>query len=118
MSSYENTILNHYHLSTPFPVEWPAEKDDADEPDEEATPTTAASPRSPHGRPKSRYYALEQMGNEGQTTAVRSHKSGVGLANPPASDEPDPLGVADSVVRLLRQRGLPVDDDAHLSEDH
>lgn len=93
----ERKILEFYHLTTPFPVEWPAENN-SDESEHEDV-------KSRHQRRKSRYQALE-----------KARKSMVPKGSSPASatavqmDEPDPLGTSDSVVRILRQIGIRVED--------
>lgn len=115
MTAYERAVLSHYNLSTAFPAEWPAEKDGAEDSDEAGSPNPELKSRSPLQRSKSRYSALEYLGTEGQTSFIRWDRTGPEHENPPRTDEPDPLGSSDSVVRLLRQRGLPVDDDAQLS---
>ena len=46
-----------------------------------------------------------------------TEKTGDGVENLVQKDEPDPLGGRDSVVRILRHKGLPVEDDQRLRED-
>lgn len=110
----EHTVLNHYNLTNAFPSTWPTENDDSEDSGEErpANGQTAAIRRS-----KSRYSALERHGSDGRRSLVPgSQKLRDGQENLVQRDEPDPLGASDSVVRVLRQRGLPVDDDSRLSE--
>jgi exocyst complex component 2 len=112
MTDYERTVLEHYQLSSPYPVEWPAEKDlsDAsDDEEEEAKPTRAGMRLS-----KSRYSALERVASDRKSLVPGSQKTGDGVENLVQRDEPDPLGTTDSVVRILRQLGLPVSDDTRL----
>ena len=111
MTEYERTVLEHYQLSSPYPVEWPAEKDlsDASDDEEEAKPTRAGMRRS-----KSRYSALERVASDRKSLVPGSQKTGDGVENLVQRDEPDPLGSTDSVVRILRQLGLPVSDDTRL----
>ncbi|UKZ73611.1 hypothetical protein TrVFT333_001259 [Trichoderma virens FT-333] len=102
MSDYERTILEFYQLPTSYPSEWPAEKDDHDSSGDEAD-------SKKHSRQKSRYQALQ--------TAAGDGKAAVGKAaanNHVLKDEPDPLGTTDSVVRSLREIGLPAHDDVRL----
>ncbi|EHK97359.1 putative Exocyst complex component SEC5 [Glarea lozoyensis 74030] len=84
MTDYAQTVLDHYGLSTPYPLEWPPEKDD----------TRATSDR--------------------RSLVPGSQKSNNGVENLVQRDEPDPLGSTESVVRILRQLGLPVQDDTGL----
>ena len=110
----EHTILNHYNLTNPFPTAWPAEKDESDTSEEEITangPSRNASRQS-----KSRYSALQRKGSDHRSLVPGSQKLRDGHENLVQKDEPDPLGVTDSVVRVLRQRGLPVEEDQQLSE--
>lgn len=111
MTDYDRSVLRQYNLSTPFPEEWPAGRDDSDVSDDDSKPTGITA--NPVRRSKSRYSALERLGER------RSFNPDAGRTPNSAEqfipkDEPDPLGSTDSVVRLLRQRGLPVGDDARL----
>jgi exocyst complex component 2 len=107
MSDFERSIVNHYNLSTPYPVEWPAELDESDE---EAVPGRDLSAR----KSKSRYSALERSASDRRSVIPGSQKTDDGRANLVQKDEPDPLGGMDSVVAVLKQRGLPVDEDTRL----
>ncbi|KAK2630451.1 hypothetical protein QTJ16_001271 [Diplocarpon rosae] len=110
MADYERTVLEHYQLSTAYPVEWPAEKDNSDFSDEEETGP------APNGirRSKSRYSALERAANDRRSILPGSQRGDNGVENLVQRDEPDPLGSTDSVVRILRQLGLPVQEDPRL----
>ncbi|QSZ33861.1 hypothetical protein DSL72_005434 [Monilinia vaccinii-corymbosi] len=115
MTDIERTILEHYQLSSPFPNEWPADKDTSDVSDEEDE-----APRSNQNgsvaaalRRKSKYFALEKASDR-KSLIPNSQKSGDGVENLVQRDEQDPLGTTDSVVRILRQQGLPVQDDIAL----
>ncbi|KAI9797041.1 MAG: hypothetical protein M1835_002291 [Candelina submexicana] len=113
MADYERIILNHYNITTPFPSEWPAEKDMSDASDEESA--IKAKNKSPFRRSKSRYSALDRNVSGGRRSLVPgSQKTREGTDNLVQQDESDPLGGRDSVVRILRQRGLPVEDDTRL----
>lgn len=107
----ESTILNHYNLTTLYPTSWPAEKDESDASEEE--PITlqhkAASRRS-----KSRYSALERVGSDRKSLVPGSQRIGNGVENLVQKDEPDPLSGAESVVKILKERGLPIEDDSRL----
>jgi len=111
MTDYERTVLDHYQLTTPYPVEWPAEKDLSDASDEEEKkPTRNGIVR----RSKSRYSALERAASDRRSILPGSQRSGDGVENLVQRDEQDPLGTTDSVVRILRQLGLPVQEDTRL----
>lgn len=104
MADDERTILEYYELPTAYPSEWPAEKDfDLDD--------GWADEQDPkQQRRQSRYEALE--------SAFGGRKSFVegqgGLGSLVQKDEADPLGTSESVVRSLKQLGLPVQEDARL----
>lgn len=106
----EHAILNHYNLTTPYPTAWPVEKDDSDASDD-AFPVKPSIRRS-----KSRYSALERSGSDRRSLVPGSEKTGDGVENLVQKDEADPLGNADSVVRVLRQKGIAVEDDQRLRE--
>lgn len=113
MTDYERTVLEHYQLSTAYPLEWPAEKDGSDGSDEEEKqPIRNGMNRAS----KSRYNALERAASGRQSYLPGAQRGDNGVENIVQKDEPDPLGSADSVVRILRQMGLPVQDDARLRE--
>lgn len=106
----DTAVLNYYNITTPFPTAWPPEKDDSD-PDEPPLGTGFGSQR-----PKSRYHVLEHNGSGRRSLVTGSDKLGGGLENQVQKDEADPLGSAESVIRVLRQRGVAVDEDQRLSE--
>ena len=110
----EQTLLNHYNLATPYPTAWPVEKDDSDSADEVSPGKT--SNKLTHRRSKSRYSALERSGSDRRSLVPGSEKIGDGVENLVQKDEADPLGNADSVVRILREKGIPVEEDQRLSE--
>lgn len=110
----EHTILNHYNLTNPFPIAWPAEKDESDASEDEI-PNTSLS-KHVIRRSKSRYSALERSGSDRRSLVPGSQKLCDGQENLVQKDEPDPLGATDSVVRVLRRKGLPVEEDQRLSE--
>jgi exocyst complex component 2 len=112
MTDYERTVLDHYQLSTAFPTEWPAEKDLSDASDEEEAPKS-----NRYGmirRSKSRYSALERSASDRKSLVPGSQKIGDGVENLVQKDEPDPFGTTESVVRILRNQGLTVQDDVRL----
>ena len=108
----EQTILNHYNLTNPFPEKWPDEKDDSEPSDDEHQKLSRHYVR----RSRSRYSALERNAHDRKSLVPGSEKLPHGQENLVQKDEPDPLGGSDSVVRTLRQQGLPVEEDSRLSE--
>ncbi|KAJ5950589.1 Vacuolar protein sorting-associated protein 51 [Penicillium vulpinum] len=96
-------VASHYSLPSEFPEEWPASLDVADEPEEEAVQRTDSRPR------KSRYIALERSTSDWRSNfGSRRGKEGRENAR---EDEPDPLGTSDSVLRILKQRGVPLEEE-------
>lgn len=112
----ERTILDHYQLSSPYPIEWPADKDTSDVSDEEDEAPKSnqnGAMAAAVARRKSKYFALERASDR-KSLIPNAQKSGDGVENLVQRDEQDPLGSTDSVVRVLRQQGLPVQDDIAL----
>lgn len=105
MADFERSVLEFYQLPTAFPSEWPAEKDANDALAEGADP-------SGQSRRKSRYLALETALNERRSLLAGPDGNSIGSIV--QKDEPDPLGSSDSVVRSLKQMGLPIKDDPRL----
>ncbi|KAJ5771277.1 uncharacterized protein N7511_003328 [Penicillium nucicola] len=96
-------VASHYSLPSEFPEEWPAALDEADQLDEEPLQRADSRPR------KSRYFALERSPSDWRNNfGSRRGKEGRDNAQ---NDEPDPLGTGESVLRILKQRGIPLDDD-------
>ena len=108
------TILDHYNIATAFPTAWPTEKDESDDSEPEV-PVRSAPPKADR-KPKSRYSVLERSGSERRSLVPGSEKTQDGVENLVQRDEADPLGATDSVVRTLRQKGLPVEEDERLRE--
>ena len=111
MMEAEHPILNHYNIATPYPTVWPAEKDESDASEEESP-----SIKSKVRRSRSRYSALERSGSDRRNLVPGSEKLEDGVENLVQKDEADPLGHADSVVRVLRHRGIAVEDNQRLRE--
>ncbi|SPN99579.1 related to SEC5 protein [Cephalotrichum gorgonifer] len=101
----ERSILEFYRLQTLNPTEWPAENnsDASDSEDEEK--------RKKLQRRKSRYQALERSTTRRSLMGSEPSGKGGGLV---MKDEPDPLGTTDSVIRTLRQLGLPVQENPRI----
>lgn len=112
MADIERELLNHYNLTTLYPHQWPADKDESDASDDEkSTIPRAQSVR----KPRSKYSALER------DTSFRSKIPGSqhnkdGIQTLVQKDEPDPLSGSGSVVQVLRHRGLPVEENLRLSK--
>ena len=115
MNNDEHTILNHYNLVNPFPTAWPAERDECDASEEESTADGLS--KNAFRRSRSRYSALQHNGSDHRSLVPGSQKLRDGHETLVQKDEPDPLGMTDSVVRVLRQKGLPIEEDQRLSED-
>lgn len=114
MTNDEHTLLNHYNITNLYPTTWPSEKDESDASgDEKPTITTA---ELAHQRSKSRYSALARSTSDRRSLVPGTERTGDGIENLVQKDEPDPLGGPDSVVRILRHRGLPVEEDQRLRE--
>ena len=114
MADQSRTILNHYNIATPFPTEWPAEKDESDASDTENS--GKAFTNTLVRRSKSRYSVLDRSGSDRRSLVPGSQKTRDGVENLVQKDEADPLGGSESVVRVLRQKGLPVEEDQRLRE--
>lgn len=111
MADYDRTVLEFYGLSTPFPSEWPEEKDESGASGDEHENTNKLERR------RSRYQALERAAGDRRNSIVPGSEGGKkGVGNIVQKDEPDPLGSVDSVVRTLKHMGLPVQDDPRLRE--
>lgn len=110
----EHTILNHYNLTTPYPIVWPAEKDQSDASEEDLL-GKKGSIRNLR-RSKSRYSALDGSRNSRRSLVPGSEKTGDGVENLVQQDEADPLGGQDGVVQVLRQTNIGVEEDQRLRE--
>jgi len=105
----ESTLLNHYKISTLYPDTWPEEKDRDDSSEDEPLPSKKINPR----RSKSRYSVLERNASA-RSSVPGAERSKDGVENLVQKDEPDPLGGQQSVIQVLRQRGVPVEDNQKL----
>lgn len=104
----ERNVLNYYNLQSTNPLEWPKELDDTDDEDEDDQRKVTIR------RSRSRYSALERAASDRRTLLPGSQQTRDGRANLVQKDEADPLGGSGSVVAMLRQRGLPVEQDTRL----
>lgn len=107
MASTERAILDFYRLPTAYPSEWPAEKNDGESSDDEDMAQRV-------NQRKSRYQALERAVGGRRSFAPNDERSKSGVETLVQADEPDPLGMADSVVQQLTQLGIPLQDNARL----
>lgn len=110
MADVEQLMLKQYNLSSLDPWEWPAEKDQSDTSEDEGH---AAAKRLTNRRSKARFSALERDLSV-RSSVPGSQKNSQGIENLVQDDEPDPLGSGSTVVRMLRQRKLSVDEDLRL----
>ncbi|KAJ1333516.1 exocyst complex component 2 [Microdochium nivale] len=114
MGDFDRNVLEFYGLTNPYPVQWPAEKDTNTDDDDSEHEQVQAKPKTKLNRRKSRYQALERAVSTRASIMSGSEKSASGISNLVQKDEADPLGSTDSVVRTLRQLGVPVQDDIRL----
>lgn len=113
MAETEQALLSHYNLTTLYPSEWPAERDDSGgSGDELQSPNTSTAFTTRQS--KSRYSVLERLPST-RSSLPGSQRTADGAENLVQRDEPDPLGASVSVVQVLRQKGLPIDNDLGLS---
>lgn len=110
----QQTILHHYNLTTAYPTSWPAEKNESDSSEEKSSSTQVK--KTNLQRSNTRYSALEHSGSSRRSRVPGSEKTGDGLENLVQKDEADPLGGSDSVVRVLRHKGIPIEDDQRFRE--
>lgn len=102
----ERNLLNHYRLTTLYPTAWPT-RDDSDSEDEDELG------RSTSRNSLARFPGLDKHGSV-RSRMSSSKENGGGSGNLVQKDEPDPLGIAPSVVSELRRRGLDVEDNLKL----
>ncbi|TRX93766.1 hypothetical protein FHL15_005442 [Xylaria flabelliformis] len=111
MADFDRSVLDFYGISTLMPTTWPAEKNDkADDSDSDRE----QQQKKKINRRKSRYDALERAVSNRSSIVAGSEKSASGVSNLVQRDEPDPLGSSDSVVRTLKDLGVPIQDDTRL----
>lgn len=99
-------IANHYGLPSAFPEEWPAELDESGGSDAESL-RGGESSRSQ----KSKYFALDRSNSHRKNLGSQRNSGRDNLAQ---KDEPDPLGLGDSVLKILKKKGLPLDEESRL----
>ncbi|KAJ5091575.1 hypothetical protein NUU61_006445 [Penicillium alfredii] len=97
-------VSSHYNLPAEYPDEWPAALDEGDNSEEEPVERTKSRPR------KSRYFALERTPSDWRSNfGSRRGKDGRDNSQ---KDEPDPLGTGDNVLRVLKKRGVPLEEES------
>lgn len=110
----ERDILAHYNLSSLYPEEWPADKDDPNENEqhEDESPEKKAKARATR-----RFTILEHGRNHLKYKGPSPHRGRTkdDELPPLPRDEPDPLGTSASTVALLRKNRVPVERDEELS---
>ena len=104
----ETKLLNHYKLPSLDPTEWPDDKNDEDSSDEEIVKIGTQRRTS-----KARYSALNRNATL-RSSVPGAERSKDGKESYVQKDEPDPLGGGQSVISVLRMRGLPVEEDGKL----
>jgi len=107
-ASLERSVLDFYGVSSPYPIEWPADKNNESEGSEDE------AAKKKLNRRKSRYQALERAVSTRSSVVPGSENSASGVSNLVQRDEPDPLGTTESVVRTLKKLGIPLQDDTRL----
>ena len=113
----ESLLLNKYNIPNLFPSAWPADKDDESDGDVADGPAPAQAQAQPFRRSRSRYSVLESAGSFSRRRPG-VEKTQDGVESLVMKDEQDPLGTFPSVVQVLRQRGLGVEEDVKLSASH
>lgn len=103
----EQTILSHYKINNLDPNRWPENLDSDDSDDSEIIPGLNKR------KSKSRYSALNRNATL-RASVPGAERSKAGVENLVQTDEPDPLGGPQTVIQVLRQRGVLVEDDSRL----
>ncbi|KAL8858778.1 MAG: hypothetical protein Q9178_004695 [Gyalolechia marmorata] len=114
MTADQHTLLNHYNITDLYPTAWPAEKDESDLSEDEQSKSKPQPKRLAHQRSNSRYSVLARSTSDRRSLVPGSEKTSDGVENLVQKDEPDPLGGPDSVVRILKYKGIPVEEDQRL----
>ncbi|KAI9892847.1 MAG: hypothetical protein M1814_001006 [Vezdaea aestivalis] len=107
-----DAVLHHYNLKTLFPVEWPQDKDHSESSDDEDIHLHSKGQRKRQSKQK-QLKVLNRASSD-RRSVPGAEKGSDGVETLVQRDEPDPLGAVDSVVRALKSKGLPVDENAKL----
>jgi exocyst complex component 2 len=114
-ASIETEILNKYNLTTLYPSAWPEDKDAADEAEQSDDEPAAAAKAAKAAMQRSRSNRFSVLEDRRFSRAVPgAERTKDGIENLVQKDEPDALGLYPSVVGVLRQRTLAVEDDIKL----
>ncbi|KAJ5291626.1 hypothetical protein N7478_000877 [Penicillium angulare] len=97
-------VARHYNLPSEYPEEWPTALDEENASDEEPLERTRSRPR------KSRYFALERTPSDWRNGY--GSRRGKETRENAQNDEPDPLGRGDSVMRILKQKGIRLEEES------
>ncbi|KAA8651834.1 hypothetical protein EYZ11_004377 [Aspergillus tanneri] len=101
----DTDVANFYNLPSEYPTEWPVELDESDNSEDEALDRRGS---------RSRYFALGRSSSGRKGLTLGSFNGNNGRDNLVKMDEPDPLGSGDTVFKILKQRGLSLDEDSRL----
>lgn len=98
----EAALLSHYRLQDLFPTSW-----------SDPIEVEQVKQRQHFRRSTSRYSVLQ---DEGISSSLKGLLVGdlYSTRGSLPEDEQDPLGSIDSVARVLRKRGIPIEDDVRL----
>ncbi|KAI0478204.1 exocyst complex component Sec5-domain-containing protein [Xylaria cf. heliscus] len=114
MADFDRNVLDFYGISTLMPTTWPSEKNDKADDSDSDREQQQQQKKKKINRRKSRYDALERAVNNRASIVAGSEISASGVSTLVQRDEPDPLGSSDSVVRALKDLGVPIQDDTRL----
>lgn len=101
----DSEVANFYNLPSEYPEEWPAELDESEDSEDETLQRRGS---------RSRYFALERSNSGRKGPNLGSFKGGSGRDNLVKMDEPDPLGSGESVFKILKKRGLSLEEEGRL----
>lgn len=101
-SQPDGAMLKHYRLQEPFPTSWSDPIEDVQK-----------QHRGLNRKSTVRYSVLQES-NVSSSALKGLMEADLYEGGRVPRDEPDPLGSTDSVVRVLRQRGLPVEENVRL----
>lgn len=112
-ANVERQLLNHYKLTTLYPQAWPHQDDESSDSEEEGQSSKATPARhgsklsviSQNSLRKSKYRNLDRH------ASVRSDPTTESVVQ---KDEPDALGMQQSVATVLSRKGVPVQDNLKL----
>ncbi|KAK5713896.1 Exocyst complex component S5 [Elasticomyces elasticus] len=116
----ERRLLNHYKLTTLYPPTWPHQPgDDSSDSDSETEPKLNGNKNAPTKSPApsplvGRQSSSARFQKIDRHASIRSASSLLGASSVVKQDEPDALGMVQSVATTLRSRGLPVEEDLAL----